>query len=457
MKTMPKITVYITNHNYGRYLKKSIESVLKQKYSDWELIVIDDGSTDNSRSVLKRFEKHTKVEIVYQKNKGLNISNNIALRSAKGKYIMRLDADDYLDENALLVLANVLDQHPEIALVYPDYYRIEEDGTIIDIQRRNKLDKEIKLYDMPAHGACTLIRKQNLIEIGGYGEDVRCQDGYDLWVKFIGKYKVYNVNIPLFYYRQHGVNLTKDEDAILEARYKIKRREAALRIKHKDVKVLGIVPVRGEVHGEAGYAMKKIHNKPLIDYTIKAAKASSALKDIVVVSEDRKVLSYARKKFSNIIAIKRPEKFGRLNYPIESTVKHVLSTLKKKGKCYDAFMLLYANCPLRRHMHIQKAVDTMVLFNTDCVISVYQDASDHYQHMKNGLVPLFPKRLLRLEREALLVANGAIYLAKTKQMTKKDFLKGKAGHIVMTRNESFKINNNDDWSIVEHIMENRKK
>ena len=95
----PLITIYITNHNYGKYLSKSINSVLKQTYSNYELIIIDDGSTDNSKNIIKKYQNLKNIKIIFQKNKGLLVSNNIALKLSNGDYITRLDADDWLDEN----------------------------------------------------------------------------------------------------------------------------------------------------------------------------------------------------------------------------------------------------------------------------------------------------------------------------------------------------------------------
>jgi len=95
--TSPLVTVYITNYNYGRYLSQAIESVLNQTFTDFELIVVDDGSVDDSRDIIRQYQGHPKVRTIFQENQGLNKTNNIALRSARGKYIMRLDADDYLD------------------------------------------------------------------------------------------------------------------------------------------------------------------------------------------------------------------------------------------------------------------------------------------------------------------------------------------------------------------------
>ena len=135
---MTKITVYITNYNYGQYIEQAIESVLSQSIDDWELIVIDDGSSDNSLERIDKYRVNEKITIIAQENKGLNITNNVAVRLARGIYIVRLDADDFLDENFLLVLSNILDQRSDIGLVYPDYYHVDPDGNIIETIRRKK-------------------------------------------------------------------------------------------------------------------------------------------------------------------------------------------------------------------------------------------------------------------------------------------------------------------------------
>ena len=239
----PKVTVYIPTYNYGKYIEQAIQSVLNQTMEDWELIVINDGSTDNTSEILRRYENHPKISIIEQENRGLTVSNNIGLRLSDGKYLMRLDADDYLDENALLVLSNILDSKPEVGLVYPDYYVIDEDGGVIEIMRRKKIGEEVELLDLPAHGACTMFRKECLLQIKGYEESIECQDGYDVWLRFIQSFKPYNVNVPLFYYRQHPESLTTKRQKILETRKNIKRNFVRKYKGDYIPKVLAIIPV----------------------------------------------------------------------------------------------------------------------------------------------------------------------------------------------------------------------
>ena len=167
---MPKLTVYITNYNYGRYIRQAIESVLHQGFQDFQLLIIDDGSSDNSKEIIEDYADHPQIDVIYQQNKGLNITNNIALRLAKGKYIMRLDADDYLLEGALEKMIKQLEQDDSLGMIFPDYYLVDKHNNTTAEIKRHDFDKEVGLFDLPAHGACTMIRVDFLKSVGGYDE-----------------------------------------------------------------------------------------------------------------------------------------------------------------------------------------------------------------------------------------------------------------------------------------------
>ena len=325
-----KITVYIPAHNYGRYVEKAIQSVLSQTIDDWEIIVINDGSTDNTSEVLKKYETHPKIRIIEQVKRGLNVSNNIALRLSNAEYIMRLDADDYLDENALLVLSSTLDAKPEAGLVYPDYYLIDEEGEIIEVMRRKKIGEEVELLDIPALGACTMFRRENLLELGGYAEDFSCQDGYELWLRFLQSFKPYNVNVPLFYYRQHLNNLTKDKKRILETRKKIKRNFVKKFKNNKIPKVLAVIPVVRQSPSSPESAFATLAGKPLIWYTLDQVLKTDMLDRIVVTSNDKKVLEYSS-QFGKVETLRRPRALTSPQVGIAAVVKHVLATLEERN------------------------------------------------------------------------------------------------------------------------------
>ena len=164
-------------------------------------------------------------------------------------------------------------------MVFPDYYLIDESGNITDIIRHNF--DNVSLMDKPAHGACTMLRTESLRDIGGYDESFSRQDGYELWIRFIQHYKVKNVNLPLFYYRQHSKSLTKNEIKIFETRAKILQKRAT------DIKTknnLAIIPIRGEPVEKNSFALKKLGNKNLVNWTIDTILLSKNINNIIITT-----------------------------------------------------------------------------------------------------------------------------------------------------------------------------
>ena len=250
----PLVSVYIVNHNYGDYLETAIESVLNQTLTSYEIILIDNGSTDSSRKVIENYYSNKKIKIILQKNIGLNAANNVALKLAKGKYIIRLDADDFFDKNAIEILVSKLEKDQNLGLVFSDYYTVDKTGNIIEMFRRHDFS-EVELLDQPAHGACSMVRKEFLLAINGYDESYHCQDGWDLWVRFIKNFGVGNINLPLFYYRQHGKNLTKGKNKILSTRASILKKNAK-QTSSVNMKCIAVIPVRGSEDDENPNALR---------------------------------------------------------------------------------------------------------------------------------------------------------------------------------------------------------
>lgn len=404
----PLVTIYVTNHNYGRFVRQSVESVLAQTLGDFELLIIDDGSTDDSRKEIERFADDPRVQVIYQHQQGLNRTNNIALRAARGRYLVRLDADDYLDPNALMLLSGALDRDPELGLVFPDYYVVDADGHVIRLERRHAFHKEVSLYDQPAHGACTMIRRQFLLDVGGYDEGFSCQDGYDLWVKFVSRYKVSNINLPLFYYRQHGSNLTKNEDRILSTRTGIK--EAFVRRNNAALTAWVVIPVRG-AHADAdGLAMRELGGRRVIDWSIRAALEARRVDRVLVVSSDEDVRGHVKVTFAGegkVEATARPEELERLNVSADDTLRFVLD---RAGTQPEALVMLSMQYPFMQSRYIDDAINTLAIFNADSVVSVRPETAILYRHDGAGLEPILDQeRFTQLERDALYRHAGGLY------------------------------------------------
>lgn len=223
------LTIYIPTHNYARYLDAAIQSVLTQTFRNFELIIINDGSTDHTEEILAQYENTEGITIVRQQNKGLIPSCNVALQMAKGEFFMRLDADDQLVPRALERLMQGFEDSPEVALVFPDYFITDEAGQVIREYRRPRDETEEFRPDQPAHGACTMLRTRVLHEIGGYDESFRRQDGLDIWLHVIKKYKVRHIPEPLFFYRQHAASLSRDVGLMEEEKRRILLKHGGLR------------------------------------------------------------------------------------------------------------------------------------------------------------------------------------------------------------------------------------
>lgn len=446
----PLLTVYIANHNYGRYLEQSIQSVLTQTFKDYELLIIDDGSDDHSKEIIRNYESYERIRTVFQRQKGLAVSNNIAVKMARGKYIMRLDADDYLDENALNVMVGTIERHPQVDMVFPDYYLVDEDGNVLEVVRRHDFE-DVDLLDQPAHGACTVIRKKCLIELGGYDEAFQCQDGYDLWLRFTQRYQIKNINLPMFYYRRHGKNLTGNEGKILRTRNQILEKHAMER--QGQMAVTAIIPVRGSALDPDSLAMKKLSGRPLITYTIDAALAAGRISHVCVTTPNKEVIDFVKDTYGeSIISIIRDSQLARFNTPIIDTLFHALEHLSKRQVTLDAFSLLYVESPFRTKMDIDAAINVMEVFETDIVVAVRPDDGQFYQHNGCGLVAIRKNQLLRLEREDMFREAAQMRIVRKSFFEKhKQIYQGKMGHLVVDQLGSLKINTELDWMFAEMV------
>lgn len=454
----PLITIYITNFNYEKFIKIAIDSVLSQSMQDYELFIIDDGSTDNSKSIIENYRDKEKVSIIYQQNKGLNITNNVAMRSANGKYLMRLDADDFLEKEALEKMSQALEKDEELGLVFPDYYYVDAQGSRTGIEQRHNFEKEVSLYDQPAHGACTMIRLEFLKELGGYNESFTCQDGYDLWIKFITHHKVSNINIPLFSYRRHGQNLTTNEDKILKTRKQIK--SVFVDEHFKSPSTLAIIPVRNTYIGDDNLPLFEIEGKSLLERRVEACLKSKKLNQLAISSADENILSFATEKFSqkeNVSIIKRPKAYAEKNQSLNDTIEQSLNFEEENGREYEAIMTMAIEFPFLEAETIDEAIDTLTLFKSDAVLSVRPDNRLYYQHTGKSLKPILEQeKFTKLEREALYKGVGGIVLSTIKNFHEHGKMTGgRISHVVVDQKTAFGIFSKFDFELFQALCKNK--
>ena len=460
MKKAPLVSIYITNYNYGSYIKEAIESVLNQSFKDIELIIIDDGSTDNSREIIENYAHLNNIRIIFQKNKGLNVTNNIAMRLAHGKYLVRLDADDYFSEDAIEKMCLKLESDSQLGLVFPDYYLIDTLGDVIAKEQRHSFDKDVSLLDQPAHGACTMIRRSFLEKLGGYNESFSCQDGYDLWIRFTAKYKVANINEPLFYYRQHNSNLTKNEDRILNTRAEIKE-SFVTKENIKTPKTLGILPIRGEKVNRYSLAFEKFGDEYLIDKKIKAALKANHIDQLVVTSPDKNIQEHVLNNYSNekIFFIERPRNLARINKDLKDTVEFIFKDESLQRHQFDSFLLMFLEYPFVTANTLDDAIQTMAIFDLDSLISVRQDNSLFYNHDGKGMKAINDQdQFTKIEREAIYKFTAGLMLTKLALFNdQKTFIGQRAGHIEVNQQAAIGLYTDFDVKMAKLIAEQELK
>jgi len=214
---MNKISVCIPSYNYKRYLSQAIESVLNQTYQNFELIIVDDASTDGSGELIKEYaEKNAKIKYIRNKrNIGMVKNWNKSISLAKGKYISILHADDVYSPSILEIESRILENNLEVGMVFSANYEIDTNGVIIYFNKpfyknaifegEDFVEKIIKRGNFVRFPA-VMIRKRCLSEIGLFDESLNLTVDIEMWMRMGSYYKIAYINQPLALYRVHGLN-----------------------------------------------------------------------------------------------------------------------------------------------------------------------------------------------------------------------------------------------------------
>jgi len=213
---MPNISVILPVYNGLPYLRDAVNSILTQSIHDFELIIINDGSTDDSEVIIKNIND-PRVHYVIQSNQGLAVTLNKSVQLAKGKFIARLDQDDFMLQSRIAKQVEYLESHPDCAMV----------GTWSEIWVGNKpTDRKHKhptshealqlelLFDNPFVHSSVMMRADVLRELGGYSEDKLRQppEDYELWSRISRKYRVANIPEVLTVYREVEGSMSRTGD-----------------------------------------------------------------------------------------------------------------------------------------------------------------------------------------------------------------------------------------------------
>ncbi len=187
---MPLVSFVIPCHNAERFLGEAIQSVLEQVYDDFEVIVVDDGSTDHTRQLVETFDD-PRIRYIYQENRGPGGARNTGAAAAKGDYLAFLDADDIALPHRLAAQLKVLEDDPSLSVVGSGYAWIDEDDQRIpwnahSWQRWPELnDLANWLFDCPLVPSATMLRRAVWADVGGFEEDLRGGEDWNFWLRLV--------------------------------------------------------------------------------------------------------------------------------------------------------------------------------------------------------------------------------------------------------------------------------
>ena len=215
----PLVSIIMPAYNAAEYIAEAIESVLIQNYRNFELIIVDDGSTDNTKDIIAGF-KDEKIKYFYKENAGAASARNLAMKESKGDFLITLDADDMMAPDFIAKHLQQFEKHPETDLVYCDDYLIDEDGKPTRVSEnpeypdRKSLIRDLFRYGCPIVPFRTCIRKSVFDKIGFFDEDLLVGEDYDMMRRFVKSgLKIHHLKDALYLRRITPNNLLRNSTA----------------------------------------------------------------------------------------------------------------------------------------------------------------------------------------------------------------------------------------------------
>jgi glycosyltransferase involved in cell wall biosynthesis len=229
----PLVSVIVPLYNYERYVIEAIDSILEQTYTNWELIIVDDCSTDNSFNIVDNYISNIKISqniilIQNEQNKGSSATRNTGIKQSNGEYILCLDADDYVSKFFLEEYVKaIIKENADIVYCNAQFFQ--------DSKHKWKAalptDYSDKILYCNYIIGCSMFLRKAWEDVGGYNEQQKAYLDWDFWIKYnlAGYKKAVRVNKYLWYYRKHGASIS---DVVSN---KDKELKAQIILNHKEV------------------------------------------------------------------------------------------------------------------------------------------------------------------------------------------------------------------------------
>jgi glycosyltransferase involved in cell wall biosynthesis len=222
------VSVVIPTYNYGAFIADAVTSVLAQTYPAYEIIVVDDGSTDHTRKALSPYM--SKIRYIFQNRRGVSAARNVGLSHCQGQLIVFLDADDSLFPDMLDIQVRFLREHENVGLVFGDWAIQHESGTVRSTFRPKGSHGSVRLngeqivkdafkllLDRNPFATCTaVIRRDCITKVGAFDEALRIAEDYDLWLRIARQFPIGYTAKVVARIRNHGHNCSLDSQSLIE-------------------------------------------------------------------------------------------------------------------------------------------------------------------------------------------------------------------------------------------------
>jgi len=264
---MPRVSVIIPTYNRAKYISEAIGSIMSQTYNDYEIIVVDDGSTDNTKEVLKKYKE--KIKYVCQKNQGSAAARNRGVKESRGEFIAFVDSDDLLMPRCFELQVQALEKNPQAAFAYGKSGLVDEGGRCIKKIFSTKKRRSGNIFEDLLFGSCirtdtAMFRKACFNDIGGYDKSLLRAQDWDMYLRMCKKYEVVFIDEVVAQYRYHGSNSVRDTEMLLNFVLKIMNKHKGCFKDH---------PHRSHIYSEYGWEFiqkgRKERGKELILESLK--------------------------------------------------------------------------------------------------------------------------------------------------------------------------------------------
>lgn len=284
---MPKVSVIIPSYNCAKYLPEALDSVLAQTFQDWEVIVINNGSSDNTQDVVQSYIQKfgQRLRYIYQENSGVSCARNAGIKIAQGKYLAMLDADDKWYPNRLEEGIKVIESGDDIGLVHARSMRMTETGEEIGSVDRDPryltgwIFEHVFLRRGNISCPTVLLKKECCDKAGVFDEQLSMLGSEDreLWMRIAQKYRVVFIDKILSYYRVRQGSMSRNNERMLKAQLYVVDKLCPAQGSHQHLRRLALAQIYRNMADDyllekdfdkaAGYYKQSLANKPLSFFT----------------------------------------------------------------------------------------------------------------------------------------------------------------------------------------------